>query len=113
MCGKVKSLQRGPEKPLYEAVEGKPQLPWRPQNIGNTRTMGPLQGELQAWSEEDLNEAMWPSSSRVGGGAATQALGIPPRYIMNPKRPTRNSRIRCLSCEILVHHSLLRPVFLF
>lgn len=39
------SLDGGPEGPLYEAVEMKPELHWRPQDVGKCQSHGILAKE--------------------------------------------------------------------
>ncbi|XP_076774696.1 LOW QUALITY PROTEIN: sex comb on midleg-like protein 2 [Arvicanthis niloticus] len=45
-----KSLHGGQERPLHEAVKVKPELYWRPQEVGDDRAVGYCQGELHTGS---------------------------------------------------------------
>lgn len=45
------SLHGGPERSLCETVEVKPELCWRPKDVGDARAVGYLQGERGAQRE--------------------------------------------------------------
>jgi hypothetical protein len=59
-----------------EELEGERQLQWRPQHVGDGRTMAYPLRKVQAHSRGDLGEAKCASDGRVGGMGLIKAVGV-------------------------------------
>ena len=91
-CVRV-SLNRILERPLLECVKLQPRLPWRPQNIGDARTVAYLEGSVDNRSGTRQRERSRLQSTMMKGVEELTSQWFDTRY---------GCRISSFSCWFLV-----------